>query len=69
MENYLLRDKRRTKKQKLHMSIKDWLNDLSPDLGTLSDDTEVRSVEFEDGLLAITLGKIVPEYHKRKDYL
>jgi molecular chaperone IbpA len=36
---------------------------------TLSDDTEVRSVEFEDGLLAITLGKIVPEYHKRKDYL
>jgi molecular chaperone IbpA len=36
---------------------------------TLSDDTEVRSVEFEDGLLTITLGKIVPEYHKRKDYL
>jgi molecular chaperone IbpA len=36
---------------------------------TLSDDTEVRSVEFEDGLLAITLGKIVPEHHKRKDYL
>jgi molecular chaperone IbpA len=36
---------------------------------TLSDDTEVRSVEFEDGLLTITLGKIVPEHHKRKDYL
>lgn len=36
---------------------------------TLSDDTEVRSVEFEDGLLTITLGRIVPEYHKRKDYL
>jgi molecular chaperone IbpA len=36
---------------------------------TLSDDTEIRSVEFEDGLLTITLGKIVPEYHKRKDYL
>jgi molecular chaperone IbpA len=36
---------------------------------TLSDETEVRSVEFEDGLLTITLGKIVPEHHKRKDYL
>lgn len=36
---------------------------------TLSDDTEVRSVDFEDGLLTITLGKIVPEHHKRKDYL
>ena len=36
---------------------------------TLSEDTEVRSVTFEDGLLTITLGKIVPEAHKRKDYL
>ena len=36
---------------------------------TLSDETEVRSVTFEDGLLSITLGKIVPEAHKRKDYL
>ena len=36
---------------------------------TLSDDTEVRSVTFEDGLLAIVLGKIVPEHHQRKDYL
>ena len=36
---------------------------------TLSDDTEVRSVTFEDGLLSITLGKIVPEHHQRKDYL
>jgi len=36
---------------------------------TLSDDTEVRAVEFEDGLLTVTLGRIVPEYHKRKDYL
>jgi len=36
---------------------------------TLSEDTEVRSVSFEDGLLSITLGKIVPEAHKRKDYL
>ena len=36
---------------------------------TISDDTEVRSVDFEDGLLSIILGKIVPEAHKRKDYL
>jgi len=36
---------------------------------TLSDDTEVRSVTFEDGLLTIVLGKIVPEHHQRKDYL
>lgn len=35
---------------------------------TLSDDTEVRSVDFEDGLLTIVLGKIVPEHHKRKDW-
>ena len=35
---------------------------------TLSDDTEVRSVDFEDGLLTVTLGRIVPEHHKRKDW-
>ena len=36
---------------------------------TLSDDTEVRDVVFEDGLLRIVLGKVVPEHHARKDYL
>ena len=36
---------------------------------TLSDETEVTSVEFEDGLLSITLGRVVPDHHKRKDYL
>jgi len=36
---------------------------------TLSDDTEVRDVSFEDGLLRIILGKVVPEHHARKDYL
>jgi len=36
---------------------------------TLSDETEVRSVAFEDGLLSILLGKVVPEHHQRKDYL
>jgi len=35
---------------------------------TLSDDTEVRSVDFEDGLLTVVLGKVVPEHHKRKDW-
>ena len=36
---------------------------------TISDDCEVRSVKFEDGLLSVELGKIVPEHHARKDYL
>ena len=36
---------------------------------TLSDDTEVRQVRFEDGLLTVELGKIVPEHHSRKEYL
>ena len=36
---------------------------------TLADDTEVRSVSFENGLLTVELGKIVPEHHARKDYL
>ena len=35
---------------------------------TLSDDTEVRDVTFDDGLLTVILGKIVPEAHKRKDW-
>ena len=36
---------------------------------TLADDTEVGSVEFEDGMLVIELNKIVPQHHQRKDYL
>ena len=36
---------------------------------TVSDDTEVRGVEFTDGLLLVQLGKIVPDHHQRKDYL
>ena len=35
----------------------------------ISDDVEVRSVDFEDGLLTIKIGKIVPEHHSRKDWL
>ena len=36
---------------------------------TISDDTKVGSVSFEDGLLTVVLGKIVGEHHARKDYL
>ena len=36
---------------------------------TIADDTEVRSVSFDDGLLTVELGKIVPEHHARKNYL
>ena len=36
---------------------------------SLSDDTEIKSVTFEDGLLVVELGKIVPEHHARKDWL
>jgi len=36
---------------------------------SLSEDIEVREVQFKDGLLTIKLGKIVPEHHARKDYL
>ena len=36
---------------------------------TLSDDTEIRDVRFDDGLLFVTIGKVVPEHHSRKDYI
>ena len=36
---------------------------------TLSDETEVRSVTFEAGLLTLVLGKVVPDHHARKDYI
>ena len=36
---------------------------------TISDDTEVRAVGFNDGLLVVELAKIVPEHHTRKNYL
>ena len=36
---------------------------------TVSDDTKVGSVKFEDGLLTVGLNKIVPEHHARTDYL
>ena len=36
---------------------------------TISDDTKIGSVKFEDGLLTVELNKIVPEHHARKEYL
>ena len=36
---------------------------------TIADDTIVKDVVFEDGLLTVTLSKVVPEHHARKDYL
>jgi len=36
---------------------------------TITDDTEIGSVKFEDGLLTVNLSKIVPQHHARKDYL
>ena len=36
---------------------------------TVSVDTKIGSVKFEDGLLTVDLNKIVPEHHARKDFL
>ena len=36
---------------------------------TLSDDTKVEDVKFEDGMLTIKLGNVVPEHHAKKEYL
>ena len=36
---------------------------------TVTDDTKVGSVKFEDGLLRIQLNKIVPDHHARTNYL
>tara|TARA_B100001109_G_scaffold42186_1_gene33458 strand:- start:202 stop:633 length:432 start_codon:yes stop_codon:yes gene_type:complete len=36
---------------------------------TITDDTKIGSVKFEDGLLTVELKKIVPDHHARKEYL
>ena len=36
---------------------------------TLTDATEIRDVQFRDGLLVVQLGKVVPDHHARKDFL
>ena len=35
----------------------------------ITEDVLVKECTFEDGLLVVTLGKIVPEHHARKDFL
>ena len=35
---------------------------------TMAEDTEVRSVKFEEGLLTIEMGRVIPEHHIRKDW-
>ena len=35
----------------------------------LTEDVEIKKVTFEDGLLSVNVGKVVPEHHARKDYL
>lgn len=35
----------------------------------MSEDVEIKHVDFDNGLLNVLLGKIVPEHHARKDYL
>ena len=69
-ENFLSKDcKKEKKKEKELMSTEEWAQRSFTRSWTLSDETEVRSVEFEDGMLRITLGKVVPEHHQRKNYL
>ena len=36
---------------------------------TIADETIVKEVKFEDGLLTVILGKVVPEHHARKDWI
>ena len=36
---------------------------------TMAEDTEVRSVEFEDGFLTIEMGRGIPEHDIRKDWV
>ena len=35
----------------------------------LAEETEVKSVSLEDGLLTVVLAKIVPDHHSRKNFL
>ena len=66
--NSLSKGKRKIKRPRRNISTKGLDQRSFTRAWTLSDDTEVRSVGFDDGLLTIVLGKIVPESHKRKDW-
>ena len=61
--------KKKTEKPKQHMSIEEWISDLSLDHGPSVTRRKLDQLNFEDGLLIITLGKVVPDHHARKDYL
>ena len=66
--NFLSKDKRKMLSPNELIFIEEWYQRSFTRSWTLSDETEVRSVTFEDGLLVIDLGKIVPEHHQRKDW-
>ena len=36
---------------------------------TIAEDTIVNEANFEDGLLTVTLGKVGPDHHQRKDWI
>lgn len=36
---------------------------------TISDDVEVRNVEFEDGLLTVRISRIIPEHQKKRTWI
>ena len=36
---------------------------------SVAEDVKINTVIFEDGLLVVNLGKVVPDHHTRKDYL
>ena len=60
-ENSLSKDKEKTESQEKSTSIEEWAQRSFTRTWTLAEDTEVRSVEFEDGFLTVVLGRIVPE--------
>ena len=69
MENFLSKGKNQIQNRIGRLSTRGLAQRSFKRAWTLSDDTEVREVTFEDGLLTIRLGKIVPEHHSRKEYL
>ena len=66
-ENSLSKDRKRIPNQKPEYVHRGMAQRSFTRSWTLAEDTEVRSVEFEDGLLSIVLGRIVPEHHQKKD--
>ena len=65
----IVEGQKQIRRQDPSMSIKDWLQRSFTREWALSDDVEVREVQFKDGLLTVKLGKVVPEHHARKNYL